>query len=100
MEFANRESVASLLEEAAIPSSSHEAMVPYKSRLLSLKRLCSVDSLNKHSGQQCQPQTSIPINQLIQRLSTEESVSDPDFQFKFKGLDLAENTKTCIKHLN
>lgn len=91
VEFANRESVASLLEEATIPISSHEAMVPYKSRLLSLKHLCSVNSLNQHSRQQCQPQTSIPINQLIQRLSREESVSDP-------ALISSLNSKALIQH--
>ncbi|XP_041817882.1 poly(A) RNA polymerase, mitochondrial [Chelmon rostratus] len=74
VEFANRESVASLLEEAAIPSISHEAVVPFKSRLLSLKKLGSLDSPNQQSGQQCKPQTSIPINELIKRLSREESI--------------------------
>ncbi|XP_044032638.1 poly(A) RNA polymerase, mitochondrial [Siniperca chuatsi] len=74
VEFANRESVASLLEEAVIPSVNHESMVPFKSRLLSLKNLGSADSLNQQSGQQCQPQTTIPISELIQRLSREESI--------------------------
>uniref|UniRef100_A0A3B5KXE8 Mitochondrial poly(A) polymerase n=1 Tax=Xiphophorus couchianus TaxID=32473 RepID=A0A3B5KXE8_9TELE len=36
VEFARRDSVASLLESAAIPSVNHECMVPFKSRLLSL----------------------------------------------------------------
>uniref|UniRef100_A0A3Q4ART7 Mitochondrial poly(A) polymerase n=1 Tax=Mola mola TaxID=94237 RepID=A0A3Q4ART7_MOLML len=44
VEFANRDGVASLLEEAVIPSVSNEALVPFKSRLLSLKNLSSVDS--------------------------------------------------------
>ncbi|XP_039983264.1 poly(A) RNA polymerase, mitochondrial [Xiphias gladius] len=74
VEFANRESVASLLEEAAIPSVSHESMVPFKSRLLSVSDLSSVDSANQKSGQKCRPQTSTPINELIQRLSREESI--------------------------
>lgn len=71
VEFTKRESVASLLEEAAIPTVSHEALVPFKTRLLSLKNIDSVGSTN----QQYQPQTTAPINQLIQRLSREESVS-------------------------
>ncbi|XP_070842598.1 poly(A) RNA polymerase, mitochondrial [Chaetodon trifascialis] len=71
VEFANRESVASLLEEAAIPSVSHEAIVPFKSRLLSLKKSASLNSPNQKL---CKPQITIPINQLIQRLSTEESI--------------------------
>ncbi|XP_022609781.1 poly(A) RNA polymerase, mitochondrial [Seriola dumerili] len=74
VEFANQESVASLLEEAAIPSVSHESMVPFKSRLLSLRNVGSVVSPNQQPGHQCQPQTTIPINELIQRLSREESI--------------------------
>ncbi|XP_030254625.1 poly(A) RNA polymerase, mitochondrial [Sparus aurata] len=70
VEFTKRESVASLLEEAAIPTVSHEALVPFKTRLLSLKNIDSVGSTN----QQYQPQTTAPINQLIQRLSREESI--------------------------
>lgn len=77
VEFANQESVASLLEEAVIPNISHDSMVPFKSRLLSLRSLASSDSLTQQSaGQQCQPQTTAPINELIQRLSREESVSE------------------------
>lgn len=75
VEFGSREGVASLLEEAAIPSVNHEAMVPFKSRLLSLRNLGSADSPNQQSGPQCQPQTTVPINQLIQTLSKEGSVS-------------------------
>ncbi|XP_074477732.1 poly(A) RNA polymerase, mitochondrial isoform X1 [Sebastes fasciatus] len=74
VEFANRESVASLLEGVAIPSVSHESTVPFKSRLLSLRSLGAAESPNQQSGQLCQPQTTIPINELIQRLSTEESI--------------------------
>lgn len=74
VEFAGREGVASLLEEAAIPSVNHEALVPFKSRLLTLRNLGSVETPNQQSGQQCQPQTTVPINQLIQRLSREESI--------------------------
>lgn len=76
VEFASRESVASLLEETAIPNISHESVVPFKSRLLSLRSLSPTDPRNHQSGQRCQAQTSIPINELIQRLSREETVSD------------------------
>ncbi|KAG7216679.1 hypothetical protein INR49_021028, partial [Caranx melampygus] len=75
VEFANQESVASLLEEAVIPSVSHDSMVPFKSRLLSLRNLGSSVSLTQQlAGQQCQPQTTAPINEVIQRLSREESI--------------------------
>ncbi|XP_070784370.1 poly(A) RNA polymerase, mitochondrial [Enoplosus armatus] len=74
VEFADRESVGSLLEEAVIPSVNHESMVPFKSRLLSLRSLGSADSQSQRSDQLCHPQTTIPINELIQRLSREESI--------------------------
>ncbi|KAI3355056.1 hypothetical protein L3Q82_017937 [Scortum barcoo] len=74
VEFANQESVASLLEGTDVPSISHESMVPFKSRLLSLKNLGSVDSPKQQLGKQCQSQTTPPINELIQRLSKEESI--------------------------
>ncbi|KAF7212987.1 poly(A) RNA polymerase, mitochondrial [Nothobranchius furzeri] len=71
VEFASRDGVASLIEAATIPSVSHESMVPFKSRLLSLR---SVDSLNHQSGLPCQPQTSVSISELVHRLSSEDSV--------------------------
>ncbi|XP_072234807.1 poly(A) RNA polymerase, mitochondrial isoform X2 [Leuresthes tenuis] len=74
VEFASQDSVASLLDTAAVPSVSHESMVPFKSRLLSLRNPSLVDLSNQQSGLQCQPQTTIPINELIQRLSKDESV--------------------------
>ncbi|XP_018553810.1 LOW QUALITY PROTEIN: poly(A) RNA polymerase, mitochondrial [Lates calcarifer] len=73
VEFANRESITSLLERAAIPTVSHESVVPFKSRLLSLNNL-SQQTHQTNSLAQCQPQTTPPINELIQRLSKEESI--------------------------
>lgn len=71
VEFANRDGVASLLGEAAVPSSSsHEAAVPFKSRLLSLKHRGAADSPLQPS----EPQSTIPISQLIRRLSEKETV--------------------------
>uniref|UniRef100_A0A3P9H9Y5 Mitochondrial poly(A) polymerase n=1 Tax=Oryzias latipes TaxID=8090 RepID=A0A3P9H9Y5_ORYLA len=73
VEFASRDGVASLLETATIPAVNHESLVPFKSRLLSLRNLSSVDA-NPPSGLQFQPQSTVPINELIQRLSQEESI--------------------------
>ncbi|RVE59023.1 hypothetical protein OJAV_G00200210 [Oryzias javanicus] len=73
VEFASRDGVASLLETTTIPTVNHESLVPFKSRLLSLRNLSSGDS-NPSSGLQCQPQSTVPINELIQKLSQEESI--------------------------
>ena len=75
VEFANKESITSLYEGTAIPTINHEAMVPFKSRLLSLRSTDPADLSDGQSLPQYQPQTTIPIGELIQRLSKEESVS-------------------------
>ncbi|CAJ1081843.1 poly(A) RNA polymerase%2C mitochondrial [Xyrichtys novacula] len=72
VEFASRESVSALMEDASFPSVSHESVVPFKSRLLSLRGASSADS--PHGSQLIQSQTSMPINELIRRLSREDSV--------------------------
>ncbi|XP_061569125.1 poly(A) RNA polymerase, mitochondrial [Cololabis saira] len=74
VEFASRDGVASLLQAAAIPSVSHESMVPFKSRLLSLRNVSSAESPGQQSDVQYQPQIPVPINELIQRLSRQETV--------------------------
>ncbi|XP_032407311.1 poly(A) RNA polymerase, mitochondrial [Xiphophorus hellerii] len=76
VEFARRDSVASLLESAAIPSVNHECMVPFKSRLLSLSNQSSAASPAQQPGLPCRPQATVSINELIQRLSREDSVDD------------------------
>ena len=76
VEYANKGSIALLHEGTAVPSVNHESMVPFKSRLLSLRSLGPVDPPNsKAGGVQCQPQTTIPVNLLVQKLSAEQSVS-------------------------
>ncbi|XP_051910829.1 poly(A) RNA polymerase, mitochondrial [Hippocampus zosterae] len=72
VEFASQDSVSSLLDGAGIPSNNHESMVPYKSRLMTLRGLTEVT--NQQSNKLSHPQTTIPINELIQRLSQEESI--------------------------
>ncbi|CAN9506529.1 unnamed protein product [Ophioblennius macclurei] len=74
VEFSSRESIASLLDIATIPSVNHESTVPFKSRLLSFRNLNLGSSLGQSVGLMCQPQTTIPINELIQRLSKKESI--------------------------
>ena len=75
VEFANQESIASLHEAVALPVVSNESVVPFKSRLLSLRSLGTAVVPNSQTGPKCKPQATIPLNELIQRLSKEESVS-------------------------
>ncbi|XP_057680602.1 poly(A) RNA polymerase, mitochondrial isoform X2 [Corythoichthys intestinalis] len=72
VEFASRDSVSSLLDVASVPSNNHESTVPYKSRLLTLRGPKEVT--NQQSRKQNHPQTTIPINELIQRVSQEKSI--------------------------
>ncbi|XP_061778327.1 poly(A) RNA polymerase, mitochondrial [Nerophis ophidion] len=74
VEFESRESVASLLEVAGIPNNGHESMVPYKSRLMSLKRVGSAVASSQPSKQHNALQAAIPNNELMQRLCLEESM--------------------------
>ncbi|KAM8881022.1 poly(A) RNA polymerase, mitochondrial [Synchiropus picturatus] len=74
VEYESSEGVASLLEGAVIPNVNHESLLPYKSRLLSFRHLGQMDSSNPQLKEHCQPLTTIPINELIKRLSREESI--------------------------
>lgn len=76
VEFAERDGVQSLLESTAVPSISHESVVPLRSRLLSFRNVFTMDSTNKQTTHQSQPLRTVAINDLIQQLSSEESVSD------------------------
>ncbi|XP_077410634.1 poly(A) RNA polymerase, mitochondrial isoform X2 [Vanacampus margaritifer] len=72
VEFASQDSVYSLLDAASIPSNNHESLVPYKSRLMTLRYLTEVTS--QQSSKETHSQTTIPINDLIMRLCQEESI--------------------------
>uniref|UniRef100_A0A3B4AMD3 Uncharacterized protein n=1 Tax=Periophthalmus magnuspinnatus TaxID=409849 RepID=A0A3B4AMD3_9GOBI len=69
VEFSDKDGVLSLLDSATIPSISHESVVPLRSRLLSLRNINTVDT-DKQTTPQCQPQRTVPINELIQQLSS------------------------------
>lgn len=65
VEFSDQDGVRSLLESAAIPSIRHEAVVPLRSRLLSIQNAKTVVK----GAPECQPQKSVSITELIQQLS-------------------------------
>ncbi|XP_072307224.1 poly(A) RNA polymerase, mitochondrial [Eucyclogobius newberryi] len=73
VEFSDQDGLQSLLESAVVPSISHESVVPLRSRLLSLRNT-STGNTDKQSAPQCQPQRTVPINELIQRLSSSTSL--------------------------
>ncbi|XP_071271261.1 poly(A) RNA polymerase, mitochondrial isoform X2 [Salvelinus alpinus] len=97
VEFSNKESLTSLHEGTAIPSINHEATVPFKSRLLSLRNAGPVDMSNGQSAPQCQPQTTIHINDLIQRLSKEDSI-DQQISSLTETYQLTEEN-VCLRFL-
>ncbi|KAG5268272.1 hypothetical protein AALO_G00210680 [Alosa alosa] len=73
IEFASRDGICSLHEAASLPSIQHEASVPFKTRLLALKST-GVDQSDGAASLKLHPQTSLPVNELIQRLAAEESI--------------------------
>ncbi|XP_077592261.1 poly(A) RNA polymerase, mitochondrial [Stigmatopora nigra] len=91
VEFKSKDSVSSLLDGAFIPNNNHESMVPYKSRLLSLRAQTEVT--NQQSNIRTHPQTTIPINELIEKVSKEESI-DQQIVFLTETYQLTEeNTR-------
>lgn len=74
VEFAEQDAVHSLLESAAVPSITHESVMPLRSRLLSLQNTTSLNASTKQSAPDRHPQRTVAINELIQRLSSQSSI--------------------------
>ncbi|KAL4630928.1 poly(A) RNA polymerase, mitochondrial [Arapaima gigas] len=74
VEFAKKEDVLSILETASIPYLQHEAAVPFKSRLLSLKTDKLGNMSNPRSSLQLSSQTSVSVNDLIKKLNKGYSI--------------------------
>ncbi|XP_066573899.1 poly(A) RNA polymerase, mitochondrial isoform X2 [Amia ocellicauda] len=74
VEFSKKESVASLHDGIGIPSFQNEATVPFKSRLVSLRLNNPANQTNSQPAVQCLKQSSIPINELIQKISKVDSI--------------------------
>ncbi|XP_062859760.1 poly(A) RNA polymerase, mitochondrial isoform X2 [Trichomycterus rosablanca] len=74
VEFSNRDSIAGLKEACTIPSIQHEAAVPFKSRLLSLKWMGPGSQSNASAPLKGKEHSPLPINELIQLLSKQQSI--------------------------
>lgn len=85
VEFSSKDSITALKENCAIPSTQHETSVPFKSRLLSLKWTGAGNQTGSNSLK-CHEQAPLPINELIQHLSKQQSVSYlwKDFEIPFE----------------
>uniref|UniRef100_A0A8C2DHX3 Mitochondrial poly(A) polymerase n=1 Tax=Cyprinus carpio TaxID=7962 RepID=A0A8C2DHX3_CYPCA len=87
VEFSSRESIASLKESINIPAVEHEAAVPFKSRLLSLKWPGSQSS--NHPVPKFKEQSPPSINEITQLLSERDSM-DEQLQCLTETLQLTE----------
>ncbi|XP_042591392.1 poly(A) RNA polymerase, mitochondrial-like isoform X2 [Cyprinus carpio] len=87
VEFSSRESIASLKESINIPAVEHEAAVPFKSRLLSLKWPGSQSS--NHPMPKFKEQSPPSINEITQLLS-ERDTMDEQLQCLTETLQLTE----------
>ncbi|XP_016126493.1 poly(A) RNA polymerase, mitochondrial-like [Sinocyclocheilus grahami] len=87
VEFSSRESIASLKESTNIPAVEHEASVPFKSRLLSLKWPGSQSS--NHPMPKFKEQSPPSINEITQLLSEKDSI-DEQLQCLTETLQLTE----------
>uniref|UniRef100_A0A8C6U4N3 Mitochondrial poly(A) polymerase n=1 Tax=Neogobius melanostomus TaxID=47308 RepID=A0A8C6U4N3_9GOBI len=91
VEFSNQDGVQSLLESAAMPSVSHESVVPLRSRLLSLRNVNTVDTDKQsapsanHRELTC-PLTVFLLTQLEQQivsLTEAHSLTDENTRLRF-----------------
>ncbi|XP_066520752.1 poly(A) RNA polymerase, mitochondrial [Hoplias malabaricus] len=89
VEFSSRESIAALKENCTIPSVQHEAPVPFKSRLVSLKWTGAGSHSDGPTALKYQEQSPIPLNVLIQQLSKQESI-DQQLQCLTEAYQLTE----------
>ncbi|XP_073533695.1 poly(A) RNA polymerase, mitochondrial [Phyllobates terribilis] len=86
VEFVDLQSVESLLSGTKIPSDEDVYVVPYKSRYIRVK--------TTNVGQQfpkCWPQSSMPVNNLIEKLCTAENIED-QAQMLLDELQLTEES--------
>ncbi|XP_052426791.1 poly(A) RNA polymerase, mitochondrial-like [Carassius gibelio] len=87
VEFSSRESIASLKDSINIPAVEHEAAVPFKSRLLSLKWPGSQSS--NHPMPKFKEQSPASISEITQLLSEQDSI-DEQLQCLTETLQLTE----------
>ncbi|KAF4084959.1 hypothetical protein AMELA_G00111920 [Ameiurus melas] len=74
VEFSAKDSITALKANCTIPSVQHEAAVPFKSRLLSLKWTGQGGQSSGSSTLKFQKLLPIPINELTQHLSKQDSI--------------------------
>lgn len=72
-------------ESTSIPTVQHEAAVPFKSRLLSVRQTGS----GSHPMPNFQEQSPPSINDLIKLLSEQDSVSDTHLFFKVVSYEVS-----------
>ncbi|KAJ8395042.1 hypothetical protein AAFF_G00039930 [Aldrovandia affinis] len=93
VEFSEKDGIASLQEATSITSVSHEATVPFKTRLLSLK----ANESNSQPPVQCLQQTPIGVNKLVQKLSREDSIDQQSYSLMEEYQLTEENI--CLRFL-
>ncbi|XP_063306871.1 poly(A) RNA polymerase, mitochondrial [Pelobates fuscus] len=72
VEFVERESIDSLRAATRVPHGDDECVVPFKSRLLTLKSDRALD----RTSIQCLRQSAVPINELIQKLCKAQDINE------------------------
>ncbi|KAE8595890.1 hypothetical protein XENTR_v10015902 [Xenopus tropicalis] len=72
VEFLDRESIESLRSATSLPTVENECILPFKSRLFTLKS----DSALGNVPVPCHRQTALPINELIQKLCKAQNIEE------------------------
>ncbi|TSK14826.1 Poly(A) RNA polymerase, mitochondrial [Bagarius yarrelli] len=74
VEFSTKDSISALKANCTIPSVQHEAAVPFKSRLLSLKWAGQGSQSNSSKTLEFQKHSPISVNELTRHLCKQESI--------------------------
>ncbi|NXH22762.1 PAPD1 protein, partial [Bucco capensis] len=75
IEFSEKNSVASLQDAVGAPNTAEHHVVPYKSRLLTFTLKNPVSQAAEETPVHLSPQSHIPVQELIQKLSHADSLS-------------------------
>ncbi|XP_069504190.1 poly(A) RNA polymerase, mitochondrial [Ambystoma mexicanum] len=93
VEFSRLDSIESLCARTSIPYIKDDCVVPFKSRLFTLKSTTSLEQAFNQKPVECQKQSTIPINELIFKLSSAENIEDQLFSLVKEYQLTEENTR-------
>lgn len=93
VEFSKLDSIESLFSRASIPIIKEDCVVPFKSRLFTIKSTTSLEQAANQKPVGCRKQSTIPINELITKLSSAANIEEQLFCLVDEYQLTEENTR-------